>query len=317
MVDVLRKRPEVECVRGVERRAKVGSRGEKHENDLDAVPFDPDHRPFVEYLVRHRIDTVVQIGLAPDRVGRRASRVTEEADVIGTMCLGAAIGSVGGPVRNWVIASSSAVYPIGSDSPLVSGEAARVDSGGDSPSVAILEAEDYARDVARRGPHINVSILRLQQLVGPGIDGDLASLLRLPSVPMPIGFDPSIQLLHVDDAAEALAFACRVGLAGLYNVASSGSIHWSAAALRAGLRAVPVLPLGAGVAAPILMRLGIPHLPENLFDLLRFGHVVDTVKIEEAGWHPAHDQGSCLSSGVRSMTGRRLPRWVVATSKSW
>jgi len=290
-VDVLRKRPEVESVRGVEPGAVRNGSGA---SDLDIVPFQPDHRPFAEYLARERIDSVIECGLAPDRTGRVSTG--READVIGTMCLGAAIGSQGGPVRSWVLASSSTIYPIASHSPLVAGEDAKIRSDFDPFAASIAEAEDYARDVAHRSPHINVSILRLQQLVGKNVDGPLASLLRQSPVPSPIGFDPSIQLLHVEDAARALAFASVVELAGVYNVASTGQIHWDAAVARTGHRAISVLPMGISPFESILGRLGIPFVPANLIDLLRFGHVVDTRKIERAGWKPEHDQASCLAT---------------------
>lgn len=291
LMDVLRKRSQVERVRGLEPRA---ARDGADDPDIDIVPFQPDHRPFVEYLAREQINTVIECGLAPNRTGLAPS--VREADVIGTMCLGAAIGSRDGPVRSWVLASSSAVYPIASGSPLVSSEDAKVHGELDPLSASIVEAEDYARDVAYRSPHINVSILRLQQLVGQGVDGPLAAVLRQDPVPSPIGFDASVQLLHVEDAAGALAFASTVELAGVYNVASAGLIHWDAAVRRAGHRSAPVLPIGTGALAPALRRLGVPFLPADLADHLRYGHVVDIQKIEKAGWKPEHDQASCLAA---------------------
>ncbi|MCP4905489.1 MAG: NAD-dependent epimerase/dehydratase family protein [bacterium] len=289
LLDALHKRSEVEFVRGLE--ARPARRGSE-EPDLDIVPFSPDHRPFVEYLARESIDTVIQIGLAPDRTGFASS--VSEADVIGTMSLGAAIGSQGGSVRCWVVASSSAVYPIASNSPRVASESLKIHTEQDSFAASILEAEDYARDMADRATHINVSILRLQQLVGKGVEGHLASLLERDRIPSAIGFDASIQLLHVEDAARALAFASMNELAGVFNVASGGLTHWAAVLDRCGGRPAPVLPMAAAGLEPILDRLGVPFLPAALVDLLRHGLVIDLRKIEKAGWKPRHDQASCL-----------------------
>ena len=220
LVDALRASPSIEHVRGVESRPRTAGRDQ---DDLDIVPFVPDHRPFIEYLEKQRIDTVIQCGLVPDRSGAASS--AREADVIATMCLGAAIGQVGSCVRSWVLASSSAIYPIGSHTSLVQRERQELPREEETLAASIAEAEDYARDVAQRLTHVNVAILRLQQLVGPGVRGPLDSLLARDPVPTLIGFDPVIQLLHLDDAVSAMAFAAREELAGIYNVASAGIIH--------------------------------------------------------------------------------------------
>ena len=290
LVAALASSPGVETVRGVEPSRRGSSRDE---DALDFVSFVPDHRRFVEYVEKERIDTVVQCGLAPDRSGL-GSR-SEEADVISTMCLGAAIGQEGSPIRSWVLASSTAVYPIGSHSSLLQHERQQLPREEETLAASIAEAEEYARDVAHRLPHVNVAILRLQQLVGPDLRGPLASLLGQSPVPAPMGFDPAVQLLHLDDAAAALAFAVRRELAGLYNVASKGLIRWQDAIRITGRSQLPVLPMGLELFEPLLERVGVPHVPVELLDLLRFGHAVDIEKIERAGWHPRFDQHACLA----------------------
>jgi len=290
MLAAMRAMPGVEQVRGVtsnERHARpIGE-------ELDVVPYVPDHRPFAEYLEKESIDTVIQCGLVPDRSG--VGSLESEADVIATMCLGAAIAQPGSTVRSWVLASSTAVYPIGSHSSLLQVESQELPREEETLAASIVEAEAYARDVALRLPHVNVAILRLQQLAGAGVRGPLAALLARDPVPIPIGFDATIQLLHLDDAAAALAFAAREELSGVYNVASAGLIHWQEAVRATGHAGFPVLPVGASLAEPLLERLGIPHIPDALIDLLRFGHVVDLAKIETAGWHPRKQQREILA----------------------
>lgn len=297
LVERLRESPRVDHVHAVvahEREAELAPAG------AAVLPHAPDARAFAEFLEKESIDTVVQGVLSPGRSGLHEREAA--ADVIGTMCLAGAVGQPGSPVRSWVIASSSAIYPLDSHGPLLHRETESIRSAGtptdavpqDAPALAstILEAEDYARDAARRLPHVNVALLRLQQLAGPGVTGPLAALLARDRVPVPIGFDPAVQLLHVDDAVDALAFAIRAELAGVYNVASRGVTRWHEAAAAAGRRTAPVLPIGARTLDPILAGLGIPHLPSDTVDLLRFGHAVDTRKLELMGWRAAWDQRS-------------------------
>jgi UDP-glucose 4-epimerase len=234
----------------------------------------------------------VQCAVASDRSGE--SSRSSEADVITTMCLAAAVTHAGSRVRNWVLLSSSAIYPIESRSSLLQCEDQEMKCEGDFDSTSLVEAEDYARDVALRNAHISVCILRLQQLIGPGVRGPLSALISQPSVPTLIGFDPPIQFLHVDDAASAAAFATIHELPGVYNVASTGMIHWHEALRVSNRQAIPVLPMGASFVEPILRRLKIPFVPARLRNLLRFGHALDTKKIERTGWRPDFDQRRCL-----------------------
>jgi nucleoside-diphosphate-sugar epimerase len=276
---------------------------------VELVAFAPDHRALVEFMNDNAIDTVIHCGLAPDRNGSGDSPA--DARVIETMRLGAAVAHPDVSVRAWVVASSSAVYPTSSQAPLLHRENGEARNGVGAAAAALLEAEEYVRDVARRAPHQNVSILRLQEIVGPGAVGPFSSLLRQPVLPAPIGYDARVQLLALDDALGALAFAAELELAGVYNVASAGSLRWSEATRALGRPVVPVLPLEVGPFAALARRLRVPHIPEGLLATLRFGHALDTSKLSAAGFEPEHDQLSCLaafSSRASSASAQRAPR---------
>jgi UDP-glucose 4-epimerase len=291
LIEQMRANPDIESVQGIESRSHASDKGGI---DFEIIPFVPDHRQVAEFLDKEAIDTVIQCGFVPDQNGRRSK--SREADVIATMCLGAAIGHERSRVRSWVLASSSAVYPIGSESALVQTEAQRLPNEMDALASSIAEAEDYARDVAHRRSHVTVAILRLQQMVGPGVRGPLAEILSRDPIPTLIGFDPAIQLLHLEDAASAIAFAAQSELAGIYNVASAGMIHLHEAIGLTGASSFPALPLSATAFEPALERLGVPFVPSELLDLMRFGQTIETSKIERAGWRSQFDQTACLAA---------------------
>ena len=297
VVSSLRVDPGVEYVRGVE--ARPARRAHK-DASLEIVAFVPDHRPLADYFRKERIDTVIQSAMAPDRCG--LSSRPSAANVIETMCLGAAIAQEDVPVRSWVLASSTAFYPIDSRAARFQGEGTGVSGRRSVLSASVAEAEEYARDVAERLPHTSVAILRLQQLAGREVRGPLSALLARRSVPEPLGLDPLVQLLHVDDAASAILFAARNELAGVYNTASAGVMHWSQAARAAGRRTGSALPFSAGPLGPLLARVGIRTLPGDLVDLLWFGHAVDTQKLERTGWKPEFDQEDILGELGREET---------------
>jgi UDP-glucose 4-epimerase len=288
VLDALRKHPRVELAMGVE---PVEPRRRKAAPKVEIVPYRSDHRRLVEHLREHEIDTLVQCDMVPDRCGRQSER--SGGDVIATMALGAAVGHADAPVRSWVLASSAAVHPIRSQTPLLHREDGELDTAENSLAGSILEAEDYARDVAERCPHLNVAILRLQELAGHDAQGPLAAVLAQPVIPRIIGFDPAVQLLHLEDAASALIFAADVELAGIYNAASAELIRWSEAVEG---RSLPMLPIEAGPLAPLARRFGLPHIPAGMADVLRYGHAVDTEKLVRAGWMPRYEQRACLDA---------------------
>jgi UDP-glucose 4-epimerase len=285
----LRDKEGVERIAGVETAASA-----EWIDGVELMSFGSDHRESIEFLRDNAIDTMIDCGLAPDPAGLTAAAA--EARVIEIMRLGAAAGHAGVPVRAWVIASSSAVYPITSNAPLLQRENGETRSDEGSVSAWLLEAEAYARDVAERTPYLDVSVLRLQQLSGRDARGPLAELLTQPVLPSVIGFDPQLQLLELDDAVRALIFAAELELAGIYNVASSGVVRLSEAMRELERPTLPVLPIEAGGLTSLARRFGLPHVPDGLLDLMRFGHALDTSKIASAGFHPDFDQRACLAS---------------------
>ncbi len=262
--------------------------------DLEFLSWAQDHRPFAEYLLKQEIDTIVDCGLVADRRG--AASQPSGADVISAMYVGAAIADESSTVRSWVLASSSAFYPIGSYMPLLQREDYSVSAADHARGSSIAEAEEYARSLAKRLPHVNVAIMRLQELAGRECRGPLSTILARPLVPRMLGFDPAIQLLHADDAVSALSWAANVELAGVYNVSSAGMLRLGEAVEAVGHRSVPILPISASLFEPLLEKMGIPFVPASMFDLLRYGQAIDTEKIIHAGWTPVNDQLDCLAS---------------------
>lgn len=288
MVEHLRGWDGVEHIVGVEPTAS------SHWVDgAELIGFPTDQHEFVSLLAEYPIDTVIHCGLAADRSG--SSATPSDARVIETMRLGAAIASPETSVRSWVIASSSSVYPTDSHGPLLHREAGDIDASEEGFAASIREAEDYARDVAARLPHLNVAMLRLQHVVGKGFRGPLTALLQQSTLPRVIGYDAPLQMLAATDAIRALAFAADLELAGIYNVASTGTIRMSEVIRELDKPSVPVLPFEAtGILGGFASRFGVPHVPDGVLATLRFGHALDTSKLTAAGFDPDYDQAGCL-----------------------
>ena len=289
LAETLSHRPDIRRLVGVE--PEMSSSWSPY---VELIDFEPDHRMQFQMLQDFGIDTVIQCGLAPDRTGDRTSAIA--ASVIETMRLGAAIGHAGSPVRCWVVLSSSSVYPVDSKRPLLNTEDSATVAEDDLINASLVEAEEYAADVARRSPHLNVAILRLQEIIGKGVSGPLASHFDQRVVPTVLGHDPLLQFLHIEDAIDAVECAADLELAGIYNVASNGVIRLGDFVSCLEKQTIPFLPIETGVLSSLSATLGLPSLPDGLLPRLRFGHAIDTHKIEAAGFKPKADQLDCAAA---------------------
>lgn len=261
----------------------------------------PPDRPLIEVIDDAEVDTVIHASMCPSRSGAPSRRAV---DVISTQQLTAAVSGRGRPVRVVAAVSSTEVYGAASSSSLWRREDELLEPEPGSDAAPVVEAERYLRDLAERQPHISVAILRCADLVGTGISGPLATLLHGPLVPFVPGYDPPIQLLHVDDAVSAVEHAVSRELAGTINVAGGGFVRWRQAAELIGRPAVPAVVVPTPIATA-MAAMRVPHVPSGLADVLRFGRCVDTTTLVTSGFVPERTTESC----VREMRRSSMPAW--------
>jgi UDP-glucose 4-epimerase len=161
------------------------------------------------------------------------------------------------------------------------------DKPGSAVTRDLLEMEQLVSDFALRNDACRVTVLRLGYRVSE--DTTLGRYLSLPIVPTFAGFDPRLQLLHEDDAAEAIVRAIIGDHPGAFNVGGDGVVLLSQAIDIMGGRAAPVLlPYGSWFGRLALRMFARVNLPAHLADLIAFGSVMDCSRLEaEFSWKPA------------------------------
>ncbi|TVP74956.1 MAG: NAD-dependent epimerase/dehydratase family protein [Nitriliruptor sp.] len=235
------------------------------------------------------IDTVLHLSLTsqPGAAGGRTSM--KEHNVIGTMQLMAAC-QASSVLRRVVLKSTGAVYGSAHTDPALFREDStprippRQGFGKDAG-----EAEGYVRMLGRRRPDLDLTILRLANLVGPRVDSAFQSFFALPVLPTVVGFDPRLQFCHEEDAVGALVQAATGDRHGTVNVAGAGTLYLSQAIRLAGRVPVPVpLPFVSGLSAA-LRRSGRADVSPDQLRMLQFGRVMDTTRLrEEFGFEPEY-----------------------------
>ncbi|MFC1641741.1 NAD-dependent epimerase/dehydratase family protein [Myxococcota bacterium] len=193
-------------------------------------------------------------------------------------------------VKKLVVLSSAAVYGARPDNPQFLTEQAPLLGGGHSKHLAHWGSLDLlAQSFFWQYPGTETVIVRPAHLLGP-IENAASNYLRLTLVPTLLGFDPMIQLLHVDDAASALVRALKPGVRGIFNLAGPRPCSLSEALCVLGRRqvGVPRALAQLGVANWFWRRAGDLSIPD--LDFLRYVCMVDDRPARKVlEYRPAHD----------------------------
>ncbi len=239
----------------------------------------------VELLEAEQIDAVIQLDFAGADAPAESREAAVQQNVIGTMELLGACAKAG--VSQVVVRSHSGVYgasplnptPIDEHRPI-----ARKDLNGLLRDLA--EVEGFVTEFATQHPDLHIATLRMAHLVG-----GWSPLIEYFSQPGPrtvIGFDPIFQVLHIDDAVEAIVLAALTPCVGAFNLAAEDTICLSQAIRMCGQQPLPTLEALIGPSARIGDRSQLRPWP---FDIAFLLHrcVVDTRRArEELGWAPTH-----------------------------
>ena len=265
--------------------------------DAEFVRLDPQSPRLQGILREAGIDTVVHAGLHHTDFAPGGRDAVKEANIMGSMHVIAACGRAA-TVKRFVLISSSTVYGSSGVDPAMFTEdmAARRQPSGGIP-LDHLSVEGYVRGMSRKRPDIDVSILRIPAVLGlpePTVVGELL----LPSIaPVLAGYDPRIQLLHPQDALDALLHATVGAPPGTYNIAADGVMTLSQAIRRAGHIPLPVMPAAFKIVARLLSSQGLRDIGPSQLRYLRFGRAMDTTRMRtEFGFEPRYTTEEALQS---------------------
>lgn len=290
--------------------------------DAEFVRLDPQSPRLQGILREAEIDTVVHAGLHHTDFAPGGRAAVKEANIMGSMHVIAACGRAS-TVQRFVLISSTTVYGSSGVDPAMFTEdmAARRQPSGGIP-LDHLSVEGYVRGMSRKRPDIDVTILRMPAILGlpePTVFGELLA----PSIaPLLMGYDPRIQLLHPQDALDALVRATTGAPPGTYNIAGEGVLTLSQAIRRAGHVPLPVLAPTFKLASRLLSSEGLRDIGASQLQFLRFGRVVDTTRMRsEFGFTPRYTTEEALhaylvDSGTEPLVTRKtLERTTARVAK--
>jgi UDP-glucose 4-epimerase len=202
-------------------------------------------------------------------------------------------------VKSCVFVGRHTFYGAASDAPLYHTEMDAPLAVATFPELADLVAADlFAAAALWRVPHVRTIVLRVCYTIGPSKKGTLASFLERRRVPMVLGFDPLFQVMHEDDAADAILRSAQAatdeGLKGVFNVAGPQPLPLSEVIRLAGRTALhlpePMFPWAFG-------RFGLPRLAAQSLEHIKHSVVVDDAAFRRAtGFAHTWDESETLAS---------------------
>lgn len=256
--------------------------------DAEFVRVDIRNPLISRVLESAGVDTVVHASASAPASSSAARALAKEMNVLGTMQLLAACQR-SERIRSLVVRSTSQVYGSSPRDPAVFTEdtpARSVPSSG--PGRDAVDIEAYVRGFSRRRPDVRVALPRFADLIGPTIRTPLARYFALtPVVPLVLGRNARLQLIHESDAVALLHVLALNDIAGPVNAAGSGVLTVSQAIHRAGRVPLPVPGAGLGALSRVMQQLRIGGFSPALVSQLATGRVLDTTRMtRDVGFTP-------------------------------
>jgi len=285
-----------ERIIGIDRRPFSG-----RPKDVEMFELDLRKKKAEEVFRKNEVRAVIHQGIMHDP--RMSAEEHHSFNVLGTMRILDYCAKYG--VKKLVVLSSANVYgPSPDNSNFLTEDAPLMAASRFSGVRDLIEVDMLAHGFFWRHPQVETVILRPVHVVGPNIRNAPSTYLRLRHPWMLAGFDPMLQLIHVEDAARAMIEALRPEPKGVYNVVGAGEVPLSAVLRELGHTPVPVPhPIARG-ALDLLFRYRIANFPAPELDHLQYLCAVDGSRwVKEVGWKPAYSMRETIRSVIADATG--------------
>lgn len=283
---------EGERIVGIDRRLFPGK-----PKDLEFHQVDIRKRRAEEVFRRANIGALIHMGIMHDP--RMTAEEHHQFNVLGTAKALDYCARYG--VKKLVVLSSANVYgPHPANPNFLTEEAPLMAAARFGDIRDLVEVDILAQSFLWKHPEVETVILRPVHIVGPTIQNAPSRYLRLRRPWMMMGFDPMVQLIHVEDACRAMITALRPGLRGVFNVVGPGEVSLSAIFKELGTRPVPIPHPLARPLLDRMFRFRFSNFPAGELDHIQFQGTVDGSKfVEETGFELKHDLRDTIWAALR------------------
>lgn len=281
-----------ERIIGIDRRPFVGK-----PKDIEMHQLDLRKKKAEDVFRKNETKAVIHMGIMHDP--RMSEEEHHSFNVVGTTRILEYCARYG--VKRLVVLSSANVYgPSPDNSNFLTEEAPLMAASRFSGVRDLIEVDMLAHGFFWKHPGIQTVILRPVHIVGPTIKNAPSTYLRLRHPWMLAGFDPMLQLIHVEDVARALMEAAlRPEPRGVYNVVGPGEVPLSAVLRELGRTPLPMPHPVARPLLGVLFKYRLANFPPPELDHIQFLCNVDGSRWQkDVGWKPRHSMRETIRSVI-------------------
>jgi UDP-glucose 4-epimerase len=146
---------------------------------------------------------------------------------------------------------------------------------------------------------VQTVLLRPCNVIGPHLSNAMSTFLRAPTLPVMLGFDPMVQLIHEHDLTAAILAVSEAETVGVFNVAGPSAIPWGRALEATGGRVVPVPSSLATLYLKVASAFA-PTFPPYLINFFKYPCVIDDTALRRTfGWAPRIGELEAVRDTVR------------------
>lgn len=236
----------------------------------------------------HAIDTIVHTAL--HRSARDEGRDIRKLNVESTRLL-LRLATASKHIRHFVYRSDAHVYRVRATAPQVLRE--------DHPLELTPEAPQWVRDRVEGDVIVSthmgivdlrIMVLRCAEVLAPNVGSQLADWIGSRMTLRPMGFDPMVNLLSLDDASEAMRLAVHSERQAILNIPGADTLPLSEVAEKNGRRCMDI---PGPLLGPLYRLRGRMGRGDFRYDLMahrfHFGMVLDGRRATDVlGYEPAH-----------------------------
>ncbi len=251
--------------------------------DIEFHQIDIRRRKAEDIFRRHRIEALIHLNIMHNP--RQSTAEHHDFNIVGTQKLLEFCHQHG--VRKVVLLSSANVYgPAPGNNQFLTEEAPLMAGQNMGFMRDLIGMDMYASSYFWRYPQIETVILRPVHIVG-AVHNAPSNFLRLKTVPTLLGYDPMIQLLHIDDLIQALELSLKPGVRGIYNIAGGGELPLSELLAALGRTRLPVPEPVARALFGAMWRMRISSFPIEEMEYIKYICMVDDRRARQnLGYRP-------------------------------
>ncbi|MFD2228551.1 SDR family oxidoreductase [Alkalimarinus sediminis] len=241
-------------------------------DDIPSYQINFNKRVFEDLFRKYDFDGVIHLGRITSSEETRMRRYN--ANVLGSQKLLELSHKYG--IEKVIVLSTYHVYGANAYNPALINETAPLKAAELTMDlIDSVELENLANIYLWKYRDLNITILRPCNIVGPGVQNTMSSLLASKNAPVLAGFSPVMQFIHIDDMSDAIVLAYEKNKSGIYNVAPNDWVSYQQALELSGCRKIPLPSIPPALPRFLARALDLKIFPAFLINYFKYSVVID------------------------------------------